>query len=86
MTAADGVQYSPDGNYWWDGATWQLVDPSQTQADQSGGDGQQAQAQIDWWGQYPAIMTVLSSSSPEDYYQKLGIDPRKLEAGASEGN
>ena len=50
----------------------------------SGGNGQQAEPQIDWWGQYPTIMTLLSSNDVHDYYQKLGIDPQKLEAGASE--
>ena len=30
MTSTEGVQYSEDGNYWWDGTQWQLVDHSQS--------------------------------------------------------
>jgi len=39
------AQRSEDGNYWWDGNQWQLVD--QSQADQSGQSGQAGQSQAD---------------------------------------
>lgn len=33
------AQRSPDGNYWWDGTQWQLVDQSEAQAAQSTDNG-----------------------------------------------
>ena len=36
---ASDVQRSPDGNYWWDGTQWQLVDQSQAQAAPSADNG-----------------------------------------------
>jgi hypothetical protein len=49
------AQRSDDGNYWWDGNQWQLVD--QSQADQSQGDQSQADQSQDTDGQQAVAMT-----------------------------
>jgi hypothetical protein len=63
MSETAEVQYSEDGNYWWDGNQWQPVDQSQSPSssssaaggasgsDAAGGDGQQPAAAD---GQQPA--------------------------------
>lgn len=89
MTSSD-VQYSEDGNYWWDGQQWQPVDQSQSggqsPSSSSGeqppesGDGQQGgqdEQPIDWT-QFPTLWLIASSSDVNDHYQKIGIDPESL--------
>jgi hypothetical protein len=77
----EGAQRSEDGNYWWDGSAWQLID-------QSGGGGAAAGGQDASQGgggiqidlqQFPGLWR-LSQTDPSDagvdqYLAGLGIDP-----------
>lgn len=52
MIAPDGAQFSDDGNYWWDGETWQPV--TGTSGDGSSGDagvetGTRSEDGNYWW-------------------------------------
>jgi hypothetical protein len=68
------VQYSEDGNYWWDGSEWQ---PVQSQ-DGSGGDGsQQTDPPVDW-SQFPTIAALMQVSSPDEWLQYIGVDPNVI--------
>jgi hypothetical protein len=41
----EGAERSPDGNYWWDGTNWQLVDQSQGGAAPAADTGQGGEQQ-----------------------------------------
>jgi hypothetical protein len=78
----EGAQRSEDGNYWWDGSAWQLIDQSGAAGGGAAAGGQDASQgggiQIDLQ-QFPALWR-LSQTDPSDagvdqYLSGLGIDP-----------
>jgi hypothetical protein len=42
----EGAQISEDGNYWWDGSTWQLVDQSQSSTQAQPGEAPEVTAEV----------------------------------------
>jgi hypothetical protein len=68
------VQYSEDGNYWWDGSEWQ---PVQSQDGSDGSDGSQSDPVVDL-SQFPTIAALMQVGSTEEWLQYIGVDPSVL--------
>jgi hypothetical protein len=69
------AQRSPDGNYWWDGEQWRLVD----------GNGQAAQhpdgAPVAFdLNDFPALKPYAEADSADDVLRQLGIDVAALDS------
>src|SRR5258708_39695877 len=78
----EGAQRSEDGNYWWDGSAWQLIDQSGAGGGAAAGGQDASQGgggiQIDLQ-QFPALWR-LSQTDPSDagvdqYPSGLGLGP-----------
>lgn len=68
----DGVQYSDDGHYWWDGSEWQPVAAA-------------ADEPVDLTD-FPVISALIEAGEVDGWLRWMGLNPEELATAGGSAN